>query len=316
MKYIFAGLFFSVLCMGSLCAQTTIDNASDTVSAVALDANENATSEKTDDTDAGVPEDMMLSEDAMDALALGGAEEMDAKASKKAAKAIKKAEKEAKLEAKIASGKFFVMFNYGAALSWINRVKKQSGRSNFVFEDFLVGAYFTAETRNFPKVKWFNLMGRLAFYYPLSYKFNKHPQLIAQPLAFALDVSVFPLFQINIKEVVFINVAAPGFHYLFQKSDRFLYSNVGVAGMLGVELPIAKRWGFLLNGFASYDFGNLGTNSRMEPYDNVWQYQLSIGMRYTKRGPYKKSYIGMISDAVKKNKEKKAAKKASKALAR
>lgn len=307
MKYIFAVLFFALLCMCGLCAQTTIDAVvgnSGTVSAAAPDAKGKAVSEK---TDAGVSEDMMLPEEAMGALALGGAQEIDAKAAKKAAKAVKKAEKEAKLEAKIASGKFFVMFNYGAALTWVNRVKKQSGRSNFVFEDFLVGAYFAAETRNFPKLKWLNLMGRLAFYYPLSYKFNKHPQLISQPLAFALDVSVFPLFRINIKEVVFINVAAPGFHYLFQKSDRFLYSDMGVVGMLGVELPIAKRWGFLLSGFASYDFGNLGTNSRMEPYDHVWQYQLSIGMRYTKRGPYKKSYVGMISEAVKRNKEKKAA---------
>lgn len=220
-------------------------------------------------------------------------------------KAEKKAEKDAKIEEKIAAKKLFVLFDYGLATTWVTRLKLQQTRSNFVFDDFLIGAYVSAETRNF--LKYINLMSKLAFYYPLSYKFNKHPQLIAQPLAFAADVTLGPLFRINIRDVVFIKLS-PGFHYLFQKSDRFFYSNIGVTGIVGAEMPLARRWGVFINGQASYDWGNFGTNKEMEDYDHVWQYQVSLGVRYTKYGRYDKSYIGLIMNAIKNGKSKTTAK--------
>lgn len=226
----------------------------------------------------------------------------------KETRAEKKARKEAELEAKIAANKFFVVFDYGAASTWITRLKLQTTRSNFVFDDFLVGAYFSAETRNM--LKYMNLLGKVAVYYPLSYKFNRHPQLIAQPLAFAADVTLGPLFRVSIKDVLFVKLT-PGFHYLFQKSDRFIYSNIGVTGIVGLELPLARRWGIFLNGQASYDWGNFGSNKVLEEYDHVWQYQVSVGVRYTKRGRYDRSYIGMIVDAIKNGKAKKAAKTTS-----
>lgn len=216
-------------------------------------------------------------------------------------KTEKKIEKEAKIEETIAEEKIFVLFDYGLATTWITRLKLQKTRSNFVLEDFLIGAYVSAETRNF--LKYINLMSKLALYYPLSYKFNKHPQLIAQPLAFAADVTLGPLFRINIRDVVFIKLS-PGFHYLFQKSDRFFYSNIGITGLVGVEMPMARQWGVFVNGQASYDWGNFGTNKTVEDYDHVWQYQVSLGVRYTKYGRYDKSYVDMIMNTIKNGKSK------------
>ena len=38
-------------------------------------------------------------------------------------------------------------------------------------------------------------------------------------------------------------------------------------------------------------YGNLGTNARMEPYNFVWQYQVAVGVRYSRKSPNKYSYI-------------------------
>ena len=61
--------------------------------------------------------------------------------------------------------------------------------------------------------------------------------------------------------------------------------------MAGCELPIAKRWTILVNGFASLDYGNFGTNKNIEPLNYVWQYQLDLGFRYSKKATNSYSYI-------------------------
>ena len=56
-------------------------------------------------------------------------------------------------------------------------------------------------------------------------------------------------------------------------------------------MPLARRWTLLLNGMASLDNANLGSNKKMEVYDLAWQYQASLGFRYSKRAPNVKTYI-------------------------
>ena len=77
------------------------------------------------------------------------------------------------------------MFNEGAAVSWVTRIIKQQERSNFVWQDFLLGAYFSVTSRN---MRPFDFTIRTTAYYPFSMTFNEHPQKPATPLHFAFDL--------------------------------------------------------------------------------------------------------------------------------
>lgn len=181
----------------------------------------------------------------------------------------------------------FIVFNEGVTSAWITRIIKQDNRSNFVFTDFMAGAYFAIETKNMQPL---DSIVKFSVYYPISHKFNKVPQPKKNMLNFAFDLVAAPLFHMNMWEYVRINLGA-GLHFLYQMGDRWNYISLGVAGLAGVELPLSKRWTILVNGNASFDFGNLGTNREMEPYDSVWQYQLDFGVRYSRKAENKYSYI-------------------------
>lgn len=189
---------------------------------------------------------------------------------------------------------FFLLFDQGATAAWNTRIIKQTERSNFVFEDFLAGLYVTTRTKNFssllPIKLPFELLGRVAAYYPLSHTFNKYPQPPVNMLNFGVDVFLAPVVQINFGDYAYLDLAA-GPHFLYQKADRWHYVHLGIGGMLGVQMPLARRWTLLLNGMASLDNANLGSNKKMEVYDLAWQYQASFGFRYSKRAPNVKTYI-------------------------
>ncbi|MBO5235658.1 MAG: hypothetical protein J6B32_00900 [Spirochaetaceae bacterium] len=181
----------------------------------------------------------------------------------------------------------YIVFNEGLTTAWVTRIIKKENRSNFVFTDFMAGAYFAIETKNMQPL---DSIIRFSVYYPISHKFNKVPQAKKNMLNFAFDLVAAPLLQMNMWEYVRINLGL-GLHFLYQMGDRWNYINLGAACLAGVELPVAKRWTILLNGNGSWDFGNLGTNRDMEPYDSVWQYQLDLGVRYSRKSENKYSYI-------------------------
>ncbi len=181
----------------------------------------------------------------------------------------------------------FIVFNEGAATTWVTRIQKQSGRSNFVFKDFFVGAYFAAETKNMKPV---DSLVRLAVYYPLSYKFNEVPQAKKNMITFAFDLFAAPFIRLDMWEYVHFKIGA-GLHFLYQMADRWNYANLGIGAFAAAELPVAKSWTAILNGYASLDYGNFGTNRHMEPYDIVWQYQLDVGVRYSRKAQNRYSYI-------------------------
>ncbi|MCI7589929.1 MAG: hypothetical protein MST11_09820 [Spirochaetia bacterium] len=181
----------------------------------------------------------------------------------------------------------FVVFEEGVTASWVTRIIKQTDRSNFVFEDFFGGAFFSMQTRNMQPV---DSMIRLAAYYPLSYKFNKHPQVPVNVLNFAVDLLAAPFLNFSLWNYVRIDVGA-GLHFFYQMADRWHYVHLGIGGVARLDMPLAKRWTLFFDGIASYDYGNLGTNGEMEPYDYVWQYQLGFGVRYSKKAENKYSYI-------------------------
>ncbi|HBD68976.1 MAG TPA: hypothetical protein DC014_06845, partial [Treponema sp.] len=77
----------------------------------------------------------------------------------------------------------------------------------------------------------------------------------------------------------------------YQLSDNWHYMSLGAGVMLGTELPLSRRWTILINAFGSFDYANLGTNAQMFPFDLSWQYQVSLGVRYSKKKPNIYSYI-------------------------
>jgi len=89
--------------------------------------------------------------------------------------------------------------------------------------------------------------------------------------------------------------AGPALHMFFLNADRWNYFNLGAAAVVGIEAPLASRWTLLVDGYASIDNGNLGTNRQMEPFDIVWQYQVDIGFRYSKKKRNDASLISLFT---------------------
>lgn len=187
----------------------------------------------------------------------------------------------------------FVTFDYGLASSWVTRLQFQEGRSNFAFENMLVGAYFDMHLEN---MKPCNSMIRIAAYYPLINTFNKVPQVSTQIILYGFDAFFAPVFEADMWKYVRIEFA-PGIHFLYQLSDNWHYMSLGGGALLGTELPLAKRWTILINAIATFDYANLGTNAQMFPFDLSWQYQVSLGVRYSKKKPNTYSYITSRKEA-------------------
>ncbi|MDR0624529.1 MAG: hypothetical protein LBG10_08890 [Treponema sp.] len=186
-----------------------------------------------------------------------------------------------------AANRPFIIFNEGLTASWLTRIIKQTGRSNFVFKDFMPGLYFGMELTN---IKLVTPTLRLAAYYPLTATFNRIPQQPKSPLHMAADFFAGPGFEFNMLKYVRFNFV-PGLHFFYQHSDRWNYFNIGLAGLGGFELPLSRGWTILVNGMASIDNGNLGSNKDMEPFDIVYQYQVDLGVRYSKKAANAYPYI-------------------------
>lgn len=189
----------------------------------------------------------------------------------------------------VISDKPFVIFNYGASFSQVTRIVYQSdfGRSNFVWQNYLVGVSCELQTVNMKPV---NSIIRVAAYYPYLHTFNGMDQAAKQPILYGADIYAGPLFQTDMWKYVRINFSL-GPHFFYELSDEYHHIELGGATLLGLELPVAKHWTILVNGVASLDYGNLGTNKVIQPYDIVWNYQLEAAFRFSKRNPNEFSYI-------------------------
>ncbi len=187
----------------------------------------------------------------------------------------------------------FVVFNEGVAFSNVTRIQLQKERSNFVLNDSLLGAYFELQTQN---MKPIDSILRVAIFYPLETTFNSVPQQIKQPLTYAFDMFFIPYFESDMWNYVRIKFG-PGFHFLYQLTDDWNYVHLGAGALLGVALPVTRGWTVMVDGLASYDYANLGSNRRMMSLDHSWTYQIQAGVRYSKKKSNKYSYI----DSKKKN---------------
>jgi hypothetical protein len=131
-------------------------------------------------------------------------------------------------------------------------------------------------------IKYISPMVRLTVLYPLVSSFNQFPQKPKTPLHFGADMASGMKFDILDFKFFFL-ISGPALHLFFLNADRWNYFELGVAAFAGMEMPISERWTLLCNGFASIDNGNLGSNRTMEPFDIAYQYQIDIGVRYSKK---------------------------------
>lgn len=187
------------------------------------------------------------------------------------------------------TNKPFVIFNEGVTYSQITRIINQDkySRSNFVWQNHLIGLSLEMQTVN---IKPVDSLLRLGLYYPFYYTFNGMEQPAKQPILYAFDLFWGPFFQTDMWKYVFINFGI-GPHFLYQLSDEYHHVELGGAVLLGIELPIARRWTIISNGLASLDYGNLGSNKYIQPYNIVYNYQVELGVRYSRKKPHKYSYI-------------------------
>ena len=184
----------------------------------------------------------------------------------------------------------FVIFNEGVAYSMVTRLIYQDkySRSNFVWQNHLIGAYCEIQSVNIRPV---DSILRVAAYYPFYYTFNGMEQPAKQAILYAFDLFWGPIFQTDMWKYVYINFAF-GPHFLYQLSDEYHHVELGAGVLLGVELPLARRWTILTNGLASLDYGNLGSNKHIQPYNLVYNFQIELGVRYSKKKQHQYSYLG------------------------
>lgn len=181
----------------------------------------------------------------------------------------------------------FVMFNEGVTFNQVTRIEEETKRSNFVRETYMIGGFFEIETQN---LKPFDGVIRLAAYYPYYNTFNGMQQFPKQLLLYAVDMYAGPVFQFDMWKYVGINLSFGG-HYMYQLTDEYHMSYLGIGGKGGIELPVARRWTILIDGMMTVDYANLGTNKNIQPFDWSWDYQADIGVRYSRKGFNKYSYI-------------------------
>lgn len=209
----------------------------------------------------------------------------------------------------------FVMFNEGIAMAQVTRIQTVSGRSNFVWQNDMIGAFFQIQTRN---MKPLNSVIRTSVFYPFYNKFNEVKQFPKQTILYAFDLFAGPILETDMWKYVRLKFGL-GLHYMYQLSDEYHLHYLGGGALAGLELPIEPRWTILLDGTFSFDYPNLGTNRLVQPYDYSWQYQLNLGVRYSVKGKNRYSYIRQSAKSLQKETlkaEKKAAKKELKAQAR
>lgn len=200
--------------------------------------------------------------------------------------------------------KFGLLHNWGISWASITRIQKQTGRSNFVWNDKLIGAYYEMTTNNFlvmgRKVN-VDLFARNAFYYPYAYTFNKVKQITTQTLLYNFDLFTGVKFSMNFWDWVTVS-AKPGLHVLYQLHDKWHYVHLGAGLGLEVEAPISSRWSFNIGGIFTWDNANLGSNKRMRPFDLSWEYQAQLGFRYSKKKLNPKSFVKYTPRPPKKKK--------------
>lgn len=189
------------------------------------------------------------------------------------------------------SKKAHLAFDEGVVLSCVNRLQNQEGRTNFNWKDSMVGAFVTVRLNNFFTL---DILARTEVFYPFLHSFNGMKVAPKQTLLYAFDEFVGIPFRFDKFKYFALNVV-PGGHFMYQLSDEYNLFYIGGGAIVGAELPISSKWTVLLDGTFTVDYPNLGSNKLVQPFNLSWQWQTSLGVRYSKKMTNKYSYLGKKS---------------------
>lgn len=183
---------------------------------------------------------------------------------------------------------FDFSFNEGISYGQITRIESMENRSNFVRENFLIGAFVNCKTDDF----WiFDLELQLAGYYPFLTTFNGMQQFPKNPINYAFDLFFGAVYSFDLFKYVLIDTSL-GLHYMYQLTDEYHMNYVGLGFQGTLEFPIAKNWTLVNNYFVSYDNANLGSNKKVQLFDGAYQFHIDLGIRYSRKVVNNYSYIG------------------------
>jgi len=196
-------------------------------------------------------------------------------------------EKTSALKKLIAEPWFTVSFNEGVSYGQLTRIEILKDRSNFVRENFLIGAFVNAKTDNF----WLlDFVLQIGAYYPFYNAFNGMEQFAKNPILYAIDSYFGVVYSVDIFKYVLFDISL-GMHYMYQLTDEYHMCYLGLGTLNTIEFPIAKNWTIVNNYFFSYDDANLGSNKKVQKFNASYQYHIDLGIRYSRKAPNSYYYI-------------------------
>ena len=181
----------------------------------------------------------------------------------------------------------FVVFDWGASYGMVTRIQTQETRSNFVYQDHLLGLYGDIQTYN---MKPFDSIFRLTAYFPFYKTFNGMKQKSKQTLLYAVDFYWGPRLELDMWKYIRFNLSA-GPHFMYELTDAYHLIYLGGELLVRTELPLSEGWTLLLDALATMDYANFGSNSQMQIFNVSYQYQFNFGARYSKKATNEYSYI-------------------------
>lgn len=184
------------------------------------------------------------------------------------------------------SSGFYLLHNWGVSVSSVTRLQLNTTRSNFVWQDDMLGLYYEVQSKSLPV----NFIAKLSVFYPYHSSFNQMDQKAKQVILYAFDLTVGPYWSIPLWEFAILDLA-PVVNVRYQLDDNFHHVDLGLGGRLGLEFPVSRKFSILLNGTFTYDFANLGSNAKIRPYDHAWTYAADLGFRVSKKHPNSIFYI-------------------------
>lgn len=174
---------------------------------------------------------------------------------------------------------WFMVFDWGFMLGRVTKIQEQTGKSNFVWKDSLMGGFITA---NFFELFPVESSLRLQIFYPFLNQFNGMKQFSKQTVVYGVDLFMGP----NFEKIFMPNFSVkftPGIHYMYHISDEYHWHYAGAGLVLGARYKLGKPFSIMLDGSFTFDNANLGTNKKIRPIDWCWSWQASLGFRYSKK---------------------------------
>lgn len=186
-------------------------------------------------------------------------------------------------EAWTGNDEFHLLFNEGLCSAVVTRISKPNNPriTNFVWEDYLLGAWFEAETVNLAML---DILARVSVYYPLDHKFNGMRQKAKEMFLYGADFYSGLILRMDILNFIADFQISVGPHASYLLTDEFHLVSLGGGVTAKASLPITRSWSVLLEGMFSMDYGNLGSNNDYYiTFDYCYEYQFYAGFRYSRK---------------------------------